>query len=448
MREKLERIIFYLLIFTVPVQARVILHSWTRPFNQWTSAYLYGTDILLGVLFLFWLARVFKGSWRIPNFKFQISRSTSFWLVVLFVVSGVSIFNSRIIGLSFYQLLKLAEFIGFYFYLLHNLGKVFQFKTVLVIIIASGFFQSLIAIAQYITQGSVGLRLLGESPLSINTTGVAVFIADGERYLRAYGTAPHPNILAVWLFTAIFALYFLFLYRPSGGRDEKKITNFFQKYGLVLVYAVVLFAFFFTFSRVIIGLWALGVLARLLIVLFKKEFRQNQMLRRRIVTLFVISAVVSAAFSAVFWPQVSSRIHISAQDPAFSERVFYNKIAGSVATSHPLLGVGIGQFVPSFMSELKYLPSTAYQPVHNVYLLIVSEAGFIGLGAFILFLFFIFWRFIRQADFAKLHTFSFLIFTLSFLAIGLFDHFLWTSQQGSMIFWMVLALLNQAKSTL
>ena len=113
-----------------------------------------------------------------------------------------------------------------------------------------------------------------------------------------------------------------------------------------------------------------------------------------------------------------------------------------MAASHPAFGVGIGQFVPDMMAKLKHLPANAYQPVHNIYLLIVSETGFLGVGTFGLFLFFTFWQLIRQGGLIKPHAFYLLIFVFPFLIVGLFDHFLWTSQQGSLIFWMVLALLS------
>ncbi|MBI2670009.1 MAG: O-antigen ligase family protein [Candidatus Yanofskybacteria bacterium] len=449
--KKLESAVFYLLIFAVPVQARVILYEWTRPFNQWTNTYLYGTDILLVTLFVFWIIRIMAGSWKISNFKFQISNEflkpkfqilkfSTFWLVIFFVISAISIFNSRIVGLSFYQLLKLAEFIGFYFYLKSNFGKVFQFRTVLVIIIASGLFQAVIGIVQYLKQGSISLRLLGESPLSVNTTGVAIFFAGGEKYLRAYGTTPHPNILAAWLFTTIFALCFYFLHRDTK-KNPPEVQR--TKDGLLLfVYIILLFALFSTFSRVVVGLWVLGTLAGFLAVFFKKEFRRDLILKQKIFKIFVVSVIAATVFSLIYWPQVNSRIHISGQDPAFSERVFYNKIAESVAVSHPLLGIGIGQFVPDFMFKYKHLPATAYQPVHNIYLLIASETGFIGFSVFLLFLFFSFWHFIRCADFKKLFSFLFFIFSFLFLLVGIFDHFLWTSQQGSLIFWMALALIS------
>ncbi|MBI2062931.1 MAG: O-antigen ligase family protein [Candidatus Yanofskybacteria bacterium] len=443
MSERLERTIFYLLIFTIPVQARVILHSWTRPFNQWTSAYLYGTDIFLVLLLIFWLARSLKiNNGPISNFQFPISskfsilKSSNLWLLSFLIISAISVFNSRIIGLSFYQLLKLAEFIGFYFYLQHNFGKVFQFRTVLAVIIASGFFQSIIAIVQYAKQGSIGLRLLGESPLSVNTTGMAVFMADGEKYLRAYGTATHPNILAAWLFVAIFAFYYWFLYYHTA-QDRR-----FHDVPKLFIYPVLLFGFFFTFSRVIIGLWVLGVLATFVIVFLKREFRENKILKRKMFILFSVSVAAALLFSVIFWPQVNSRIHVSAQEEAVTQRVFYNKIAGSTALSNPLLGVGIGQFVLNLMYKFKHLPSVAYQPVHNIYLLIVSETGFIGFGTLMLFIFYIFYNFIHHADFTKLRTVFFLIFALSFIVIGIFDHFLLTSQQGSLAFWLVLAFIT------
>lgn len=429
--KKLESIIFYLLIFFIPVQSRLILYRWTQPFNQWTSAYLYGTDILLAMLFAFWLARAKPTLPQKSNLRDCI-RSSSFWLGLFFAVSALSIFNSRTAGLSFYQLLKLAEFIGFYFYLKTNLNKVFEFRKVLMTVIASGLFQSVVAIAQYVKQGSLDLRLLGESPLSVNATGVAVFIADGIKYLRAYGTTPHPNVLAAWLFLAVFAFYFFYIY---GKKSNPWL--------LVLVYVPLLFGLFFTFSRVIVGLWVMGLVARLIISFAKKDFRELMAkVGSKIKHITLASSLAVLLFALLFWPQVKSRIHVSAQEEAVTQRVFYNKIAESVAVSHPLLGIGIGQFTPNFISKFKHLPQTAYQPVHDIYLLVASETGFIGLAAFLLFLFFVFYDFAKRTQMRKLYHFSFGILIFSFLLMGLFDHFLWTLQQGSLMFWAGLALLS------
>ena len=449
--EKLETYIFYLLIFAIPFETRLIVARWTRPymaepsgfrpFNEWTAGFVYGTDILIFLLFVFWIVRVLKTksfgeikSAFAETFKLKWS-NPHLWLAGFFIVSALSIFNSGIVGLSLYQLLKLAEFIGFYFYLRSAFGKIYKFKEVLAVIVASGIFQAAIAVAQYFKQGSLGLKLLGESPLSVNATGVAVFIADGVKYLRAYGTTPHPNVLAAWLFLAIFAFYnYLFYFYPA----EKSRFGKFMFGG----YPILLLGLFFTFSRIIIGLWALGAAIRVLL-LFKKSFHGFLMATRRyVVTIVIITLVTSSLFVAFFWPQVKSRALVSMDEEAVTQRIFYNKIAGSVTTAHPILGVGIGQFVPQLMTKLKHWPANIYQPVHNVYLLIASETGLVGLSLFLLFLFFIFYNFIRRAGFKKPYSFSFLIFTLSILLMGLFDHFLWTLQQGSLIFWMTLALVS------
>ncbi len=381
------------------------------------------------------------------------------WLAGFFIVSALSIFNSRIIGLSLYQLLKLAEFIGFYFYLQSAFGRVYKFKEVLATIIASGIFQAAIAIAQYFKQGSLGLKLLGESPLSVNATGVAVFIADSEKYLRAYGTTPHPNVLAAWLFLAIFAFYNYYFYfyphtkrgllgsRAEGAdprygvgvypRDKSYLGKF-----LLICQPVLLVGLFFTFSRIIIGLWALGAAIRVLL-LFKKSLHGFLVATKQYtITIVVITLVTSSLFAAFFWPQVKSRALVSMDEEAVTQRIFYNKIAESVTIANPVLGVGIGQSVPQLMNKLKHWPSYIYQPVHNIYLLIASETGFIGLALFLLFLLFTFYHFIKRTNLHKTYQYSFFILAFSVLVIGLFDHFLWTLQQGSLIFWMTLALIS------
>ncbi|MEX2053157.1 MAG: O-antigen ligase family protein [Candidatus Paceibacterota bacterium] len=424
----MEKIVFYFLIFAVPFQVRFIWGRWVQPFNEWTAGFIYGTDILVILLFLLWLLR----SHPKLSLRFKAG-DPSLWLFLFFAISALSIIKSGILPLSFYILLKLAEFIGFYFYLNHNLGSTFQFKRVVSVVVASGFFQAVIGVLQYATQSSLGFKILGESFLTTETPGAAVFVVDSVKYLRVYGTTPHPNVLAAWLFLALFAFYFWYFYYNRKGLNAKSMG----------VYGVILVAFFFTFSRVIIGLWLLGVLIRLLILFLKNDFRGIlHKVKRKLIFISVITVIISGAFVISFWPQVQSRIHVSLDEQAVTHRVFYNNVAGETAIESPLLGVGIGQFVPHMMSKLKYLPAYVYQPVHNIYLLVASETGFIGLAAFGAFLFTLFRKFFRHPRFGKLHHYSFFILAASFLVMGIFDHFLWTLQQGSLVFWLMMSLIN------
>lgn len=409
---KLEQAIFYIFVFCLPFQTRLILQRWTRPFNEWTASFLYGTDILLVLVLLFWLIRAVRK-------KIRPKLGLNDWLLVsFFVVSAISVINAEIMALSFYRLLKLGEFISLYFYIKSSANKIFTVDTFALVIFGSGLIQAVIAIGQYLKQGSLGLKILGESHIGIDISNVAVFVAAGQKYLRGYGTTPHPNVLAAWLLLSLFAFYFLY----SAGKLE------YRRWPWLMAYGLVLFGFFFTYSRVIIGVW---LLAGIMYVLLARHHLKT------LLPIILSTLLACFVFALLYWPQVLSRIHISADEEAVTQRLAYNKIAQSVSQANPLLGIGLGQFVGNLMQKYKHYPAIFYQPVHNIYLLISSETGYVGLGTFLLFLLSLF-----IGGFRKIKSFAFLAFGFSFLLIGFFDHFLWTLQQGSLLFWSSLAMMT------
>lgn len=419
---KIERFIFYLFVFSFPFQTRLILARWTLPFNEWLAAFLYPSDILIGLLFIFWLINAFKNREK-PSF----SRSDKV-LILFFLASIISLSQTKFIAVSAYQLIKLAEFLMFYFYFRYYAFKFFNFNKILLVLIGSGFFQSVIAIIQYSRQSALGLRWLGESPIIAGGKGVASFVTDSGIYLRSYGTLPHPNILAGFLLLAIYAFYFLYF--------TKKNFNFITG---AVVYIPILLAFFFTFSRIIIGIWFLAVVFWLATAIWKKFKGNFSVPRDRLREILLLTTFVISVFAVFNWPQIVSRATISADDEAVSLRLFYIKSADNAISLHPYFGTGIGTFVPNLIRTIRHAPDYLYQPVHNVFLLIFSEEGLLGFGLFLSFLAFL----IKEAVGRKISLYpphAVIVLLVSFLAIGFFDHFLWTIQQGRIMFWAVLAL--------
>ncbi len=419
--KKLEQFLFYFLLFAIPFQTRKILWHQNWNFNEWQAISLYGTDILLLILFGFWIFNRVK-----PKIE-----KYDYFLFALIVVSAISVKNSSSYTLSVYNVLKLVEFIVFYFYLKSYVVYKFGLMRSMVVLIGGGLFQAIIAILQFSKQSSLGLKLLGESVLSPDLTGIASFYTlQGEKIIRAYGTTPHPNILAAFLFLTIFVFYFIFLYRP-------KINNYF-----LIGYPLMLFALFFTFARVMIFLWFAGFITRAILVTGKKNFRKifaHGLNGVKLTKILVISAAVVVLFGIFYWPETVSRIKISSGDEAVQLRVFYNKES---LKSLNWFGVGAGNFVNWLMVKDPNLPRNLYQPVHNIYLLIYSETGILGLAAMVLFLVFLVKDFIVSTKMEKLYHYSVLILFSSFLFVGLFDHFLWTLQQGRFIFWLAVMLLT------
>ena len=416
---RLEKLIFYIFIFSIPFQTRVFLRSWGIGFSEWNSAFLYFTDLLILALLGFWALRFFCGKARFDFSKYD-------WFLVGFLaVSVISVKNAINPALGWYQLLKLVEFSLLYFYVKSNLGHVFNLATSFLVFLASGLFQAVLAILQYVRQADLGLRFLGETVLNPELFNVAIFMAEGEKIMRPYGTTPHPNVLALFLFMAVFIYYFFYIEKNGFSHSRK---------GLV-VYSVLLFGLFLTFSRIIIFAWAVGASLRWLI--FNKRFSriaENLSLRNLTVATFAVLIL----FSVLFWPQVMERLDISPQEEAVSLRGFYNKVS---LFEKPFFGVGPGNFVNWFKEISLGLAPNLYQPVHNIYLLVFSETGILGLAAFLLFLFFLAKNYFK-VKFDRPFHYSFFIIFVSLLFFGLFDHFLWTLQQGQIILYLTIGLLS------
>lgn len=403
------------------------MRSWGTGFNEWNAAFLYFTDLLILALLGFWFLRQLhfndislKVSWR-KNIAFS---SYDWFLIGFLAISAVSITNASNQTLGFYQLLKLIEFSLLYFYI-KSFGFSFNdLKTAFGVLLASGFFQAILAIIQYLRQADLGLRFLGETALRPDLFNIAIFVADGEKIMRPYGTTPHPNVLALFLFMSVFIYYFFYV-------EKNRFSH--SKAGLV-IYSVLLFGLLLTFSRVIVFAWLAG--AVLIWLIFNKKFirlAESLNLKKLIITTFAVLVL----FSVLFWPQVSERLQISAGDEAVALRGFYNKVSLS---EKPFWGVGLGNFVNWFKEIKPGLAPNLYQPVHNIYLLIFSETGILGIVAFLLFLSFLAKNYL-SIKFNQPFHYPFFIIFISLLFFGLFDHFLFTIQQGRIIFWLVLGLL-------
>src|SRR3990167_7065485 len=130
---KLEKFLFYFLLFAIPFQTRKILWYQSWNFNEWQSASIYGTDILLLILFGFWIFSRVK-----PKIE-----KYDYFLLALIIVSAISVKNSSSYILSGYNVLKLVEFVVFYFYLKSYAVYKFGLVSSMIVLIGGGLFQAI-----------------------------------------------------------------------------------------------------------------------------------------------------------------------------------------------------------------------------------------------------------------------------------------------------------------
>lgn len=428
----LEKIFFYLLVFCLPFQTRKVIYQWGEGgFNEWTSAFIYLTDILIFILFLFWFFRSRKKRFFRDGIKIAkgMAAKCGFWLVVFLAVALVSLIQARNIQLGFYHWFKLLEFALLFFYVKNNFRDLFNFTRLAQTLVMSGFIQSLIVFGQYAGQKSLGLKFLAESHLDAGINGVAKIIVDGVTIIRPYGSLPHPNILATFLLLCIFCLYFLWL---------AKKRSFVWNCLLITAGFFIISAFWFSFARTAILVFLILIPLYFILLLRQKHEPIYEKPIGKIILIFLFFVFCSSLCTVLAWTEISSRFAISSSEQAVSLRTFYNKTAFSIISAHPLSGIGLGNFVWEISQMLDLMSSWLHQPVHNIYLLITSETGLLGLVVFLMFLFLILSqvRAVKNAPYLGL-----VIIFYGFLFIGLFDHYFWTLQQGQLMFWLVLGIL-------
>ncbi|MFH1611790.1 MAG: O-antigen ligase family protein [bacterium] len=449
MFKKIERFLFFIFIFLIPLQTRVILYQWSNTgFNEWTSAFLYGTDILLVLIFLLWFWR-YKSKRFFKNLEIKtegLIKSPVFWLILFFIISFVSISFADNVGLGFYQISKLMEFIILFFYIRSNLtlkdieedddniSKI-KFRKLVHIFLASGLVQACIAILQYAKQHSLGLKYLAESPLNTEIGGVAKIVVGGVKMLRVYGVFPHPNILAAFLLVNILFLYYIW--------TTKKHT-FTKNCLLMIAYFVFLFSLLLTFSRTIIAITLIVSIIYFIFSFVKAKKNKDISLMKRTIFILFVLIILCSVFVNLAKPEIFSRFKISSTEESITLRNFYNETALINIADYPFIGLGLGNFVWNMRSFLSLLADWTHQPVHNIYLLIASEVGLFGLSVFLFFIFSLVRNMIvfvkkQKNDYFIILTLFFIIFSL--LSIGLMDHFLWTLQQGQLILWLFLGLV-------
>jgi hypothetical protein len=263
------------------------------------------------------------------------------------------------------------------------------------------------------------LRLSWPGELDPATRGVSVVqLLDGTRWLRVYGTLPHPNILGGIVLAFLAGPVALFLL------DARR------KVWTVILFAVSMAFLVLTFSR---SAW-LGLAVAILVLIFHRLKLERKKLLA--LTLAALTGLILAA--APLYNLIFTRVSGTAvATEAFSiqARVWLIQATLDMIKNHPVLGVGIGAYLPEYV---RHAPAgSLVEPVHNLPLLVTAELGIAGalilaaLGILIL-------LGTLRADRPGAVIFSAVLIGLCTAA--LFDHYLWTLAPGRMLLGLVLGL--------
>ena len=264
--------------------------------------------------------------------------------------------------------------------------------------------ESAIAITQASFQAVYPSAWFGIAAHVPDAAGTSVVEAAGMRWLRAYGTFPHPNILGGALALGILV--------------ARKLFNRFSAYA-AFVYALLTIGLFLSFSRLAWIALGVGVVTTLV------RERRN----RRFVYASGFIALVAIVMAVIFAPLVTARVTASGRLESKSVTTRLGAIVDAQALfgAHPLTGVGAGAFSYALIHEVAP-DRSGYdaEPVHDVPLLVLAEIGIFGLGLFVLLMF---WG---VKDALANHELG---MALALVVLALGDHWAWTTLGGIFIFW-------------
>lgn len=401
-----SRFFFYLLVTLFTFQLGK--HFWfdfsyiSEIKSDYLSLTIYLSDLIIILMLVSW---VWEEKLYQKPLSFRILPTPFYLFIAAYGLSALLAVNK---GASLLALVKILEFSFLALYLKYHWAKI-NLKKTFSLLLFGGLVSSLIALGELLKGGDLGLWILGERSFTASTINIAQSNFNGHLLLRPYSTFPHPNVLGGYL--AILSTLTVWAILKKWGSRVFKIVHL-----LIFLATLVLSVSLSAISAFILGV---GNLALLWL---------NRGQTKPKLTVITIGILLTASVLVISWLPLN-------KDLSIERRIKLNQAAVEMIAARPLLGFGPNNFV---VVENHYFheqsPVRFIQPVHNLFLLIGSEAGLLALGFFLWFLLTI----IKKVVYARKGLL--IIIWVEVILISFFDHYFWTLQQGQIILWSLIGI--------
>ncbi len=391
---------FLLLLVLTPTQLG--LHTWP----SWSivlgrrvdylSPTLYLTDILVFITVSSYILQ----TKRSPIKTFLSKKSAVIAIFGIFLT--LNIIMSVRPPVSLYSFLKLTEYALLIWYMSSAAPSLRNIRRALA---CAAAWSVALALLQLVLQHSVGglFWYLGERSFTIETLGIAKIQAyslwnSSNLILRPYATFPHPNVLGGFLTVLLPLLLFT------------------QRTRLKIIMMIIIFAgIIATHSR---SALIVSIIILCTAVLFSKKNLEN-------IYPFFIAAVFALFLTlTIFVTSIAPSTIRQAESVFVRSELAHASIA--MWKRSPLVGTGLGTFLVILPSYMPTRTISFLQPVHNAYLMLLTETGLLGL----LIIFMCLWKGMRMLIRFRIPALSIAVCATVLLAAT--DHYFLTLQQGQL----------------
>jgi O-antigen ligase len=411
-KQWLERLLVGLLVFLIPTQ--LAFHFWPQyafVFGiriDYLSPTVYLTDVLIVSLLFFSFLIKDKLS-RFPRDVWKKYKYLLFGLVVVVVANVVFSSSWQVSLFRWVKIFEFAFLTGYIFLRKKDIGEDFILKT----LFYSAIFFSFIGVVQFLIGRTINgpLYFLGERNFNLSTPGIALVKLFDRDFLRAYSVFPHPNSFSGYLGIILILMF-----------GKKLVSKPIYVFGYILLGIT----FLLTFS--------LSAFIALFMVAILGFFVKNKILLRRLGYAVLFLSIISSLLLPVT-RGFSSQLRWSFGSNV-SERLDLAYAAGKIISNKVLLGAGLGTFIVNLPKVREVLPNTwILQPVHNSFLLIMSEVGVFGVVVLMI-------LFLKALQVGyKKGNFRTVMVIIFVLITGLFDHYWLTIQQNLLLLSIFFSLI-------
>ena len=284
-----------------------------------------------------------------------------------------------------------------------------------------------------------------------------VQLPSGARWLRAYGTFPHPNILGGFLCLALPVVTGAYLRLPWRSV---------WAWLLLASLALGLLALLLSFSRAAwLGILSGALWAGLLFWMrrraaqraveparlkgtrtggfggaaFRRGLNRQRWIQPALLSLLGIGLIIGLV--ATLSPVIQSRLLLSnsaLEQRSIDERIVLLEASAVFFTQHPWLGVGAGNMP---LVELTYSPTrNIAAPAHNVPIAIAVETGLFGLLLWLIPPIGALWGAWRRRFTLSPAGVAASAALVALLTAAQLDHYLWSLDTGRLLYWLAVTL--------
>lgn len=421
---KVSQFLICLFVFLVPWQTVFIIQERFINGYKWQGGTLaiFATELILWAILLIELIILIKERRIFDKFEIRNIDKRRFFLVLAVWVflfwSLSSLIWSSDKQVAFLSWFHLLEVVALFFVLIRNR---INLKCLCWSVVLSSVIQSVLAMWQFFSQTIYASKWLGIAEHLPYKVGTYVIENSDGRWLRAYGSLAHPNVLAGFLTLGFFCA--LFLYLESKGKVRLLFLSFIS---LIAV------GIFLSFSR---GVWlAMAISYALWLFLeVRKRMSKRESIKHVVLVSFTL-VLLAISFIIIYKPLLVSRFSLSDRLEVKSNTQRINSLSQSwnVIIDRGSAGVGMGNYLPTIHRIFPDLPGWSYEPAHNIYLLIWAELGSFGLIIFLVIYALVLVRCLREDNYL------FFALALSLGIVSLFDHYFWTQYVGLTMWWLAL----------